>query len=567
MVAGTQALLGARGRVAGCSGPAASCSGRAVDPQADSAMTLKTAASITNTRRLGRPPADTTLTSPGRHGSHSWDPGQPDPLAACPDAALAAHRLGHRYGGHQRDGVRVVWRGVQRVPPRDLHQLAEVHHRDSVADVPVDRQIVSDHDVGQAELVLQVLQQVHHLRLDGYVQRRHGLVRDNQLRLERQRPGDPDALPLTAGELVRVPVVVLGVEADELEQVLHRSLDPLLGLDALHPERRAHDRPDRVPRVERGVRVLEDHLYVAAQRPHGARGQVRDVPAVEHDLTRGGLEQPGQQPTRSGLATPGLAYQTKGLPGPNGKVDPVDRLDRADLVLEDDATGHREVLLQAGYPEQGVARAAAVPRYRWRAGRRAHASSPSTRASEATRSARSLVRWSLLRWQATRWPGSISRSSGTCVSLLPPVSAAKSHRGWNGQPGGTLMRLGGVPLMGISRSERASSRRGIEVSSPQVYGWPGRQKTSSAEPYSAARPLYITRMSSDNSATTPRSWVMMMTAEPNSRCRSEIRSRICACTVTSSAVVGSSAMSSSGLQLSAMAIMARWRMPPENWCG
>ena len=37
--------------------------------------------------------------------------------------------------------------------------------------------------------------------------------------------------------------------------------------------------------------------------------------------------------------------------------------------------------------------------------------------------------------------------------------------------------------------------------------------------------------------------------------------------VTSSAVVGSSAMTSFGLQASAMAIMTRWRMPPENWCG
>ena len=40
-----------------------------------------------------------------------------------------------------------------------------------------------------------------------------------------QRPGDADPLPLTAGELVRVPVVVLRVEPDQLEQLL----DPLLG--------------------------------------------------------------------------------------------------------------------------------------------------------------------------------------------------------------------------------------------------------------------------------------------------------------------------------------------------
>ena len=40
-------------------------------------------------------------------------------------------------------------------------------------------------------------------------------------------------------------------------------------------------------------------------------------------------------------------------------------------------------------------------------------------------------------------------------------------------------------------------------------------------------------------------------------------SRICACVVTSSAVVGSSAMTRSGSQAIAMAIIARWRMPPD----
>ncbi|CAM5273304.1 hypothetical protein STENM327S_06550 [Streptomyces tendae] len=45
------------------------------------------------------------------------------------------------------------------------------------------------------------------------------------------------------------------------------------------------------------------------------------------------------------------------------------------------------------------------------------------------------------------------------------------------------------------------------------------------------------------------------------------RSRIWACTVTSSAVVGSSATSSSGSQARAIAIRARWRMPPLNSCG
>ena len=44
-------------------------------------------------------------------------------------------------------------------------------------------------------------------------------------------------------------------------------------------------------------------------------------------------------------------------------------------------------------------------------------------------------------------------------------------------------------------------------------------------------------------------------------------STIWAWIVTSSAVVGSSAISTLGLFAIAIAIIARWRMPPENSCG
>ena len=44
-------------------------------------------------------------------------------------------------------------------------------------------------------------------------------------------------------------------------------------------------------------------------------------------------------------------------------------------------------------------------------------------------------------------------------------------------------------------------------------------------------------------------------------------SRIWAWMVTSSAVVGSSAMITSGSLAMAMAMTARWRIPPENSCG
>jgi hypothetical protein len=59
--------------------------------------------------------------------------------------------------------------------------------------------------------------------------------------------------------------------------------------------------------------------------------------------------------------------------------------------------------------------------------------------------------------------------------------------------------------------------------------------------YSTTRPAYITQTTSAFSATTPRSWVMSMTAMPRAL-EFEVRSsRIWAWIVTSSAVVGSSA--------------------------
>ena len=62
--------------------------------------------------------------------------------------------------------------------------------------------------------------------------------------------------------------------------------------------------------------------------------------------------------------------------------------------------------------------------------------------------------------------------------------------------------------------------------------------------FSTIWPAYITAISSVCRATTPRSWVTSITDMLRSRRWSWMRSRIWACTVTSSAVVGSSANSS-----------------------
>src|SRR5258708_22490636 len=106
--------------------------------------------------------------------------------------------------------------------------------------------------------------------------------------------------------------------------------------------------------VQRRVRVLEDHLHVAADRPERAPGEPRDVLAVEDDRSAGQLLQPDDATAEGGFAAAGLADQAERLPGPDLDADVVDGVHPAHLALEHDPALDREVLLQMLDPQQHV---------------------------------------------------------------------------------------------------------------------------------------------------------------------------------------------------------------------
>jgi hypothetical protein len=95
----------------------------------------------------------------------------------------------------------------------------------------------------------------------------------------------------------------------------------------------------------------------------------------------------------------------------------------------------------------------------------------------------------------------------------------------------------------------------------------GVAKKASRGPVSTTCPAYITPTRWATRATTPRSWVISSIAMPSRRWMSASRSSTWAWMVTSSAVVGSSAISRRGRPASAIAIITRCFMPPENWKG
>ena len=81
---------------------------------------------------------------------------------------------------------------------------APAHHRDPVRQVGHDAHVVRDQDDRAVQLVAQVAHQVQDFGLDRDIEGRGGLVGDEQLGVAGQRLRDHGALPLAAGELVRV---------------------------------------------------------------------------------------------------------------------------------------------------------------------------------------------------------------------------------------------------------------------------------------------------------------------------------------------------------------------------
>ena len=141
---------------------------------------------------------------------------------------------------------------------------------------------------------------------------------------------------------------------------------------------------------------------------------------------------------------------------------------------------------------------------------------------------------------------------------------ARSGRGTR-SPTAARSMFGGAPGIGVqpvAPDDRQGASRPDRVRVGRAAG-----RGRGPRPARRLRPAYITCTRSAMRATTPRSWVMNTTPARSSRCTRWITSRIWAWTVTSSAVVGSSAISTSGSLAIAMAIITRWRMPPENSCG
>ena len=190
---------------------------------------------------------------------------------------------------------------------------------------------------------LDLLQELQDLGLHRDVERRGRLVGDQEVGFVGERHGDHDALALAAGELVRIGAEPLlrVANADFGQQFEDALARPLAGRPLMDRQDLADLPLDRVQRIERRHRLLEDHGdAVAADPAQFLVGRGEQIMAVEQDLAAFGCSRRriGQQlqhrERRHRLARAGFADQRDGLARADGKGHAIDR-DGAVLALDE----------------------------------------------------------------------------------------------------------------------------------------------------------------------------------------------------------------------------------------
>jgi hypothetical protein len=244
----------------------------------------------------------------------------------APRQGLAGEAAQARHGGQERAGIGVLRGGEDVAHPGLLHLLALPHHHHVVGHLGHHAHVVGDEDHGGAHLGLQVADDVEDLRLDGHVERRGGLVGDEQFGVAGQRHGDHHPLAHAAGELVRIAVEeLLRIGQAHLAQQLPRPQARVARAQAFVQGERFGDLvADGEDRIEGGHRLLEDHGDVVAA--NGPEPVVRRAHEIER-LPRGGPEQhlpagdpsagvvgePHDRQRRDGFPRAGLAHHRQGL--------------------------------------------------------------------------------------------------------------------------------------------------------------------------------------------------------------------------------------------------------------
>ena len=224
-----------------------------------------------------------------------------------------------------------------------FNNLSPIHDSDAGGEIAYDRHRMRNEQVGKSEITLQLRKQVDDLGADADVERGYRLVANNEFGAKGEGAGNADALPLSAGEFMRVAAEGGFVEAHsaqefdnaaakvELRSTGQPGACPELVEGAAFPtlvpvndERFGDDVLHAKARVERGERVLKDDLQVAPKAAHFAPVGCKQVATFEQNRAGSRLNQAQNQASERALAGAGFADQAQCLSAMNFERNVVD---------------------------------------------------------------------------------------------------------------------------------------------------------------------------------------------------------------------------------------------------
>jgi len=139
--------------------------------------------------------------------------------------------------------------------------------------------------IREPKFLLKVLKEVENLRLDRDIERGNWLVAEDELGIERERARNADALPLAAREFVGIAIF----EKARKAYFLHELFNALIALIIGHSDKSTllenadglcNDITGSHARIERCIRILEDHLHVFARFEELLRRKFSEVLAL-----------------------------------------------------------------------------------------------------------------------------------------------------------------------------------------------------------------------------------------------------------------------------------------------
>jgi hypothetical protein len=122
-------------------------------------------------------------------------------------------------------GVVVLWIGEDPFGCSTFYDFSGLHDGHLIAEIADDVQVVGDEQICEPFLLLQVLEQVQNLGLDGNIKGAGGFVQDQETGRGGQRASDADALALSSGELMREPMGVLSSQPALVQQIVSICLE------------------------------------------------------------------------------------------------------------------------------------------------------------------------------------------------------------------------------------------------------------------------------------------------------------------------------------------------------